>query len=75
MPAHKSKGARLLRQWRKRRGLSQPLAAMLLGVDQMTLSRYERGRVAPRAARAADFQRKTEGAVPATAWETEARAS
>jgi transcriptional regulator with XRE-family HTH domain len=72
----KTRGARILRQWRKRRGLSQHQAAEILGIDLMTLSRYERGVVRPNLERALEFAVRTDGEVPVESWKAgEAKAS
>ena len=53
MPMCPRKFCRLLRRWRKARGLNQAEALVVLGLpaDQALLSSYERGRFIPRPAR------------------------
>jgi transcriptional regulator with XRE-family HTH domain len=59
-------GSSLLREWRKREGLTQFQAAIRLGCDPTQLSRWERG---SRPALPNAIKLEQEAGVPVTAWE------
>ena len=63
-------GSRLLRQWRTEKGLTQPEAAALLGMNFVQVSRFERG-AHPGLDTALRIARVTDGAVPVESWAAE----
>lgn len=61
-------GARLLRGWMDREGVSQVALASLLSVSQAHVSDLAGGRKRPSLALAALIEGATRGAVPALSW-------
>ena len=61
--------ASTLRTWRKGRDLTQDEAAKMLGVDQPTLSHFERGTRVPDIHQALTIERVTLGVVAVPLWD------
>ncbi len=66
MSLENSRGAQLLAAWQGAR--EQKAAAESLEIDEPTYSRFVNGKRKPTLGAAADIERKTRGAVPATSW-------
>lgn len=62
-------GARKLRDWRKRLGITQEEAAHILGITQNRVSMFERGKVAPNRKNALRIERLSKGEIPAVSWD------
>lgn len=69
-----NRGARLLREWRERAGLTQFQAAVELGIDPSPLSKFERGRRLPGFTTIKKIAEKTQGFVTVDAWAEEEEA-
>lgn len=63
----KPAGCRKLLQWRRKEGLTQMQAAVILDLDVATVSKIERG-AQPGLERARKIAEGTKNAVPLTAW-------
>lgn len=62
---------KLLKIWRKEKGLTQYEAAKALKIGPATYQRYEQGRGNPGDLRKQDIARRTKGAVPSDSWREE----
>ena len=66
------KPASLFARWLKRHGLAQREAARVLGVSAPAFHAWIHGRKTPTIPHRAAIERWTDGAVPATAWASDA---
>ena len=64
-----NKGARLLRAWRERRGVTQTAASEIIGISQSRYSRYENGEAVP--SREPALLIRQAARVPVDAWDVE----
>lgn len=74
--ARRRQGHERLRAWRERLKITQVEAAARLGIDFVTLSKFERGKLRPGLERAVRIADATDGEVPVESWVVaEAKAS
>lgn len=60
-----------LQKWREKKELSQEQVALLVGVTQETVSRWESGESSPMLKFAISLAKVSKGAVPVECWGTE----
>lgn len=62
------RGARLLREWRHSRRLTQKQVAAVLGTTLLSVCLLEGGKRTPRLTNAFAYEEATDGEVPARSW-------
>lgn len=68
-------GPERLQKWREKKELSQEQVALLVGVKQTTISRWEAGESHPILKFAIRLAKVSKGAVPVEAWSAESRSA
>jgi transcriptional regulator with XRE-family HTH domain len=71
MASQRSLGALRLREWRQAKGLTLAGAGRQLDVDQMQMSKFERGERKPGRTTAVRIEQRTDGRVTVESWDVD----